>query len=514
MLDGIPGKQIDYEALFVVLVVLFVVCASGILGRTLSPTVPEFFAAAAFIMMALLYLVIVSRWRLGIYALLGYLPVAGLPTILLYPAPPVVALLKDLLFVVPAYLGFIAWYIQRRCQARLAFAGAPIGCAVTLSALLLFHLFNPRLPNVLVGLIGLKIWLFYLPLLLLGYHFAESSARMFKLANVVLLTGMGPVLIGIAEAILIYSGHGEVVYDMYGPTASAVTQNFARFSAAGGGLGLVRIPSTFTFVLQYFGFLLCMLAISHAMWRRSELGGRARLRYLLTTALVVVAAFFSGARAAFVLIPGYFVLVALLDGKWRQVWRSVLVIMVLTLVGLAGLAAVMGSSTSKLTSFVGEVTTSYLSLGDSGLIQEFRNALNVTWIGVGTGMGSGASRFAFDASSLNAAGFSEETVRIESFYGKAIVELGIPGLIAVLALLGRMLSDGFAVTRQLRDPALRSFSVSLLSFLVLTAIYSTKASVLDYDPINVCFWLFAGMLVKLPALDVPRGGQVASEAGT
>jgi hypothetical protein len=28
-----------------------------------------------------------------------------------------------------------------------------------------------------------------------------------------------------------------------------------------------------------------------------------------------------------------------------------------------------------------------------------------------------------------------------------------------------------------------------------------KGSVLDYDPLNVYFWLFAGMLVKLPQLE-------------
>ena len=40
--------------------------------------------------------------------------------------------------------------------------------------------------------------------------------------------------------------------------------------------------------------------------------------------------------------------------------------------------------------------------------------------------------------------------------------------------------------------------------MIWSLVYAVKGQYLDLDPLNVYFWLFAGMLFKLPALEDPE----------
>ena len=47
------------------------------------------------------------NWRRSVYGLLMYLPFSGIPIIAAYPRTALATLAKDVLFVIPAYLGFL-----------------------------------------------------------------------------------------------------------------------------------------------------------------------------------------------------------------------------------------------------------------------------------------------------------------------------------------------------------------------------------------------------------------------
>jgi hypothetical protein len=444
-----------------------------------------FFAA---LLVVATWAAILKNWRWGIYGLVVYIPFAGLPTILLYPAPGIVTQSKDFLFVIPTYLAFILWCHKNR--QRIFFPGAPVGLLGALSGIILIQFLNPKLASPLVGLIGLKVWLFYVPLYFLGYHLVDSEKRLLCLARLMLLVAMIPSLIGIAQAVLIYTGRSDIVYSLYGSAAIAVTQRFAAFPV-GTGQSLARIPGTFTFVTQNFIFLLAMLPISYAMWIGGGSRWRSNPRYLVSTGLITIAAFLSGARAALVIIPFYLLLASVLGGKLARSWR----IIAMVAAGLLALSALLGASVGEIFDFTSGLTGHYL--GKGGIIVEYPRALDYPWLGTGTGMSTGPARYAL--TSYDEA--REVLVGIESFYAKVIVELGVPGLIVVLALFARLLLDGYASFARLNAPVLRGFAGALLAFLILITIYLAKGDVLQIDPLNVYFWFFAGILVKLPSLD-------------
>ena len=233
-----------------------------------------------------------ADWRWPIYGLLLFLPFSGIPIILSYPNTQVTVLLKDVLFIVPAYVAFAL----SSARPRWSFPGAPVVPMAAFAALVAVESLQ-QLANPLVPLIGAKVWLFTMPLLVLGYHLPRSRTHLRRLLAATSLVGLVPAVVGIVEAALLDSGRGDLVYPWYGPAARAVTQNFFDAGASSGTLFL-RVPSTFSFSAQYYDFLAAMIVVAFA-WL--SLGGRWPA--LASLGVVLVAALTCGVKATVVMTP-------------------------------------------------------------------------------------------------------------------------------------------------------------------------------------------------------------------
>ncbi len=432
--------------------------------------------------LAWLYCLIGIRWQRGIYWLMVYLPFAGAVTLALYPST-LPLLFKDLLFVVPAYLAFfVRWGLRRESLRGLP--KGPVGLMMALALLVVAQMANPGVENVLMALIGLKVWLFYLPLFFLSYAFVASARDLSGLLRLLVGLSFIPSSIGIAEALLVQGiGYEPVMDAIYGEAALQATQAFAGFELEEGML--VRIPSTFTFVTQYFSYTLAMLAPCYAVWRGDPSPGWRRVG-LWSLIVVTLASFLSGARAAFVLVPLLLASTFALDRGVSGVIRSGLYAVGL----LAGALAILGISGFALYEQLSELGVSYShEIAYSGLIQALVSAPG----GSGTGTNTGPARYAFaDPESL---------VAIENYYAKAAYELGVPGLLVVVGLFASLIVQGWRSHPRLRHASLRSCSAGLLAFLLMLVLSSVKGWMIDLDPVNVYLWIFAGVLMKLPALD-------------
>ena len=438
--------------------------------------------------------VAIYNWRWSVYALLLYVPFSGLPIIALYPNTGPPNLIKDVLFVLPAYLGFMVYLGASKRQ--MSFPGAPLVPMALLAVLVLVQALNPSLPNHLVGVIGIKIWLLYLPLYFLGYHLVETKAELFRMLGLMTAVALAPAIVGIFEAVLIYGGQAPRVYSWYGAAAAAVSQDFTSLyvTTETGVVSLHRVPSLFSFVTQYFNFLMAMIAISYA-WARGALQGTGRSWVgWAAWATILIAAFLSGARSAFVFLPGLVLLMVLLERGLRGA-----AVIRLSMVGFALLFAIgiLGVGFSALLTHLYDLATLEFA---SVFVDGFRNALDVTWFGLGSGIDSAASRYAVADDQL----FSSIGGRwSESWYVKAVLELGVVSLVLVALIFGTILVRGYKQHRQLRDPRLRTVSAALIAFVIWTLVVGVKSQYLDFDPINVYFWLFAGFLAKLSVLDEP-----------
>ena len=447
----------------------------------------------------------IVNWRWSLYGLLCYLPVSGIAILAAYgerEERAAAVLAKDFLFVIPAYVGFAVWAIRSR--RNVFFPGAPIALFAALAGVVVVQAFNPALPNRLVGLIGMKIWLLYLPLFLLGYHLVRSRADLSRVLTVMSVLAVVPAAIGITEAALIYGGMEETVYGAYGEAAAAATQNYVAFSLPGGGI-LRRIPSTFSSFYQYYLFLAAMIAVVYAWWRGalrgpvgSWLGGALWL-------LMLAAVFLMGVRGAFLFIPLLVGLILVLErgSENRLPLRGWTAVVAGTAVGLAVVAAgVLGIFSHVWETLSGE-------FGDV-VVDSTREAVSATWVGLGSGIDSTGSRYAFGEEEA-APGVDGKFH--ESWYVKTYLELGILGFAIVVALLGTIAVRSVRAHLRLRSGRLRVVSAAFVALLLWTMIYNVKAQYMDFDPLNVYFWLLAGMIARLPALDDGDEPATAARAG-
>jgi hypothetical protein len=419
-----------------------------------------------------------GNWKFGVYGLLVFLPFAGVPTIALYPAPPNTRLIKDLVFVIPAYLGFAAWKLRSRPNSKVP--ASLIWWSLALVALAVVHLAQTSL---VVGLIGLKTWVLYLPLIALGYHLVDSIEDVDWLFGWLLIIAAIPIGIGVLQAVLYYGGSPDLAYGMYGAAASDVTQGFSRFEVGTGDLA--RMASTFTFVSQYYNFTLAALCLAYGHWRSKKRRSASRFWYgVLPVAAVATAALLTGARGAFVMVPLYFVVALVLNAEWV----GALQVGVLLCAGLTAAQALLKTTSQDLFSAVRELTVDYLTVTQIG---ELSQALSTTIWGLGTGANTGPARFAVaDPSGIT----------LENYFAKAVMEFGVVGLVLISLLLGTAVWYAYKACRLTKHPRAKAYANALAAFMIISVINEWKGSYLDIDPLNVYFWFFLGVLLRIPAL--------------
>ena len=460
------------------------------------------FAVAAGLWFFVIELVLVAaavlaglrNWRFSVLALLVFLPYSGLLIIASHPDTGPAVLAKDVLFVIPAYLGFGGAYLL--AHRDVSIPGFPLALTAVVAAVAFLQLLNPTLPNMFVGLIGMKVWLMYIPMAFLGYHLVQRREDLEGILRLMALVAVVPCVIGIVEGVLIGQGHAASVYRLYGAAAATVSQGFAD---VGGPVGEIRrVPSTFSFVTQYYLFTMAMLAVAYAYWRGflARKGGLAPLVGAGFFTLVAFAAVLSGARGALLGVPLLAIVMVLLDGfDVRRHW----LLPVAAVAAIFAAASVFGTSPPALVSEVADHGFSEFSVQT---VDGFRDAFDRTVFGLGTGVDTVPARYAlpeFDPYALVGGKFAE------SYWVKALLELGIVGLVLVVALMLSMLGRLVAVHFGLRDPSLRATSSAFVALAVFVVFYNFKASYLDLDPMNVLFWLFAGITLKLPRLEEREG---------
>jgi hypothetical protein len=447
----------------------------------------EWTLAAGLFIACTLYLIILVDWKRGIYGLLLYLPISGVATLAFYgwSGPEIFqpVLFKDWLFVLPAYLGFMGAIALRRQQfPRISRTLAALLGGFTL--LVAAQMFNPGVPNQLSAVIGAKVWLSYVPMFVLALAFVTERADLTRLIRLLSLLAVLPCVLGVGEYVAsLLFGYDRVMATIYGAAAGDATQSLGLFDVGGGQI--LRIPSTFTFELQYFGFTLAMLVPCFALafgdpsraWRRF---GSAMLVF------VAMAGFLSGARSGYIFVPLLLAMMYWLNRGFAGALRAVCY----TAAGLAGALAISRIAARPLFGLITGLFEDYaVNTAYGGLVESFASS----WFGHGTGTNTGSARYALERPEFFRA--------IENYYAKTAYELGALGLVLLVAVFIALLVLGFRTLKRLRDPALRATAAALLGFLIVAMLCSFKAWLLDLDPVNVYFWFFAGVLASLPALD-------------
>src|SRR5437588_4078748 len=240
-------------------------------------------------------LTVLANWRMGVYLFLAWLLVEDLPRkflgndMRLYFA-------KDALAVI-VYLAFLAaWIGGGEPRPRVGFLG-PLLIFVGWG---LVQVFNPQSPSFIYGLLGLRLYFFYIPLLFVGYALLrdERDLRHFLAFNLVLGAVIGGL--GIIQSIvgLDFLNPAELA-----PEISLLGRLVRQVPSTGV---LVPLPgSVFVSSSRFAWYMLVMFllgvgAVAYLLARRARGVGIAAA----AVGAIVVAIVVSGSRGTFMYALG------------------------------------------------------------------------------------------------------------------------------------------------------------------------------------------------------------------
>jgi hypothetical protein len=448
---------------------------------------------------------ILNNWRQGLYIFFGWLFFEDFARKYLGNNMGIY-FAKDFL-VVLVYISFFA-----ACRRRKDIALFKPPFLVPLLLMVWFavgQVFNPGSPSIVYGLLGLKLYFLYVPLMYLGYALIDSEIelRRFFMCNAALLLVVGGL--GIAQSIIgpKFLNPSVIQEDIRGLSTlyrvSPITGQLAYrpnsvFVSTGRFQNL--IIASWIILVGFGGYLLL----------RSKKG-----RPIAFTAIGVLAgaAVMSTSRGVVMWCGGsVLVIVAafLWGAPWKQrevtrVFRSIQRVALLGGLTIVLLSVAFPQEVGSRFAIYSETLSPYSTASElvsrtrDYPLQNFLAALTTPRWPYGYGTGTASLGIQYVARILRVPGTG---IGVENGYGQLVIEMGVVGLLLWM-LLGFSISvSAWRVVKTLRgSPWLPlAFVIFWLAFMIFFPMgYSSLAFYQDFL-VNAYLWILLGVMFRLPKL--------------
>lgn len=346
------------------------------------------------------------------------------------------------------------------------------------------HLLFLAIPTPITGVgiaVAFKQRLFYIPLLLAGYHYVRGDMDVARLLRLMAWSSIPVSLFGI---FLFFAGPHALAQMGAG-------YSHAFFSTAGetGGT-FYRVPGTFNSPGQYGTYLFSVGVMLVGFLLVKDLAPKDRRMLLIALGCVVPAMLVSGSRApmlVFLLLGG---LTALLS---RDLSRA-------GVVAAIGYVILVGSLNYLGTS----VTERFASINSAENVSRATGTLfGQLWItqvvnhplGEGLGLATNGARHFGPRGSVRL---------VESYLGIVGTEMGLLGVMAFLLIGWMILSVLIPARGWMRRAPSRPIWTAGFLLVVSNVLLTTNATALDSIPMNLYFWFFVGMLIRMAELERAR----------
>jgi len=381
------------------------------------------------------------------------------------------------------------------------------------------QMFNFASGSVVFGLLGLKLYFYYVPLLFIGYALFESEAdlRRFFSFNTMLVLAIGGL--GIAQSIL---GPTFLNPAVLGEDIRGLSTLY-RIAPLSGALAY-RPNSVFVSTGRFADYMIlsAMIGFGYAAYlllRHRK--GRTLAFAGLTVA--TAAAIMTTSRGAFLWTLGSLFLgaVAFLWGApWRQgeVIRTLRTLQRTALLAGLALGGILLSYPEALLSRLA-VYSETLSPSSSASelthrawdypLHNFLMAFDYPRWPYGYGIGTASLGLQYISRILHIPAMG---IGVESGYGDIVVELGIVGLLLWIVWTTALVLSAWGVVRKLRGSPWfpLAFMIFWYSFLLLFPMTFTSFVAYQDFVLNAYLWLLVGILFRLPQMAQAAGMQAAA----
>ena len=488
-------------------------------GWILEGTTGTLVLAGLGVTVGAIILAILSNWRSGFYMFLVWLLFEDLARKYL-GNNMAIYFGKDVLVGV-TYISFFAALRRGKVPTFRPVFLLPLGVFFWLGVL---QVFNPNSPSMLYGLLGLKLYFYYVPLLFVGYALLRSEKDLHQL--LVVNAGLAGIigLLGIIQAI---TGPSFLNPVDLAPELSPLGHLY-RTAPVSGAI-LYRPTSVFVSDGRFAWYLILAWVLSFGTAGYLVLRTRrGRNIVFLSIALVSAAVLLSGSRGALMWTLGSACIMAaaLLRGapwRWQQGHRLVKALrrtFFLAGLGVCGLLLLFPAATGARWAFYSETLSPenrnselYTRTWDYPLLNISLAFAHPDWpYGYGIGTASLGAQYV-----SRLLGARDPGVGVESGLGTLIVEMGILGPILWLWWSLVLIRSGWQVVRQLKATPYYPVGFSIFWFAALLLVALTYFSIGPYQNyvFNAYLWVLVGILFRLPKFlePVPLGAE-AQPAGS
>jgi len=447
---------------------------------------------------------ILNDWRRGLYLLLGWILFEDLFRKYL-GNNMAVFFAKDALAIVL----YISYFAARRDRLLKGFKPSFFIPLLIFIWFGVIQMFNPASTSIFYGILGMKVYFFYIPLMFIGYSLIESEIDLRKFFTFNAIIILIVTCLGIAQSIL-------------GPKFlnPAVLQedirelgSLYRVSPI-SGLSAYRPTSVFVSAGRFSNFLvvcwLVALGFAGYLLLRSR---RGRNLAFICMGVIAIGSLMSASRGVFMWNMGNATVVAaafLWGAPWRQgearrilriIQRSLLVVGLALLVMMTYFPDKVASRLAIYNETLSpDSPTSELAFRarDYPLKNFLMTFEHERWP-FGYGIGTASLGVQYVVRIMHAAPMR---IGVENGYGQLILELGILGLILWIFLSISISVSAWRVVKRLRGTPWfpLGFVIFWYGFTLLVPMsYIAFANYQDYV-LNAYLWILLGILFRLPGL--------------
>jgi len=445
---------------------------------------------------------ILNNWRNGVYLFLGWLMFEDLfrkflgNNMAIYFA-------KDFLLLV-VFISFLGAYKRGKATSFRPPFLVPLLLFVWFGVM---QIFNPASTSVWYGLMGVKIFFYYIPLIFIGYALFDSEVelRRFFVINLSLMCVIASL--GIAQSIIgpSFLNPGIIAEDI-----RDLSSLYREWSITGAIA--YRPTSVFVSTGRYGDFLMVawLLALGFGGYLLLRLK-QGRWRIFLAITLIATGAFLTTSRGSFMwsIINAIATSTAFVWGApWRQgealrSFRSIQRALLAVGLGIVLLSFVFPDAFLSRLAIYEEALSPNSSANELSHrtwtypIRNFVGAFDYPrWpyvYGIGTTAlgGQYVARFF---------GVRPTVVGVESGFGALVVEMGIGGLILWIVMSAAIMFSSWKVLKKLKGTAWFPLGFVIFWYTFLLLYPETFAGIQAYEDfvLNAYLWLLLGILFRLP----------------
>jgi hypothetical protein len=446
---------------------------------------------------------ILNNWRNGVYFFLIWLLFEDFARKFL-GNNMAIYFAKDFLALV-VFISFLAAIRRKEVTSfRPPFLG-PVLLFVWFGVL---QVFNPASSSIWYGLMGFKIFFYYVPMVFLGYALINSEAQLRRFFTVNMVLALIIISLGIAQSIL----GSSFLNPAHQAEDLRLLSNLYRVSATGGIA--YRPNSVFVSAGRYANFImvasLLVLGFSGYLLLRHK---RGRILAFIAIAVTATGAFLTASRGSFMwgMMNAFATSVAFI---WGAPWRDGEVLRIFRAIQRAALGIGLGivllfyaypdALLSRLaiyeeTLMPNSETSELTHRGWDYPVQNFLWAFSYDRWPYGYGIGTTALGGQYVARFFNA---KPAVIGVESGYGALVVEMGIGGLLLWIVMSVAITVSAWRVVKKLKGSPLFPLGFVIFWYAFFLLFPATFGGIQSYEDflLNAYFWLLLGVLFRLPSI--------------